>query len=111
MNDFPENFDLDNIEFKYAEQLILFSNRSIYLTGKAGTGKSTFLRYIAQNTTKNYVIVAPTGIAAINAGGMTIHSFFSLPFTPFVPELFSDVQWAEFYNFSKEKREIKKKQI
>lgn len=109
MNDFPENFDLDNKEFKYAEQLILFSNRSIYLTGKAGTGKSTFLRYIAQNTTKNYVIVAPTGIAAINAGGMTIHSFFSLPFTPFVPELFSDVQWAEFYNFSKEKREIIKK--
>jgi hypothetical protein len=109
MNDFPENFDLDNKEFKFAEQLILFSNRSIYLTGKAGTGKSTFLRYIAQNTTKNYVIVAPTGIAAINAGGMTIHSFFNLPFTPFVPELFSDVQWAEFYNFSKEKRGIIKK--
>jgi hypothetical protein len=109
MNDFPENFDLDNKEFKYAEQLILFSNRSVYLTGKAGTGKSTFLRYIAQNTTKKYVIVAPTGIAAINAGGMTIHSFFNLPFTPFVPELFSDVQWAEFYNFSKEKRGIIKK--
>jgi len=109
MNDFPENFDLDNKEFKFAEQLILYSNRSIYLTGKAGTGKSTFLRYIAQNTTKNYVIVAPTGIAAINAGGMTIHSFFNLPFTPFVPELFSDVQWAEFYNFSKEKRGIIKK--
>jgi hypothetical protein len=109
MNDFPENFDLDNKEFKYAEQLILFSNRSVYLTGKAGTGKSTFLRYIAQNTTKKHVIVAPTGIAAINAGGMTIHSFFNLPFTPFVPELFSDVQWAEFYNFSKEKRGIIKK--
>jgi len=109
MNDFPENFDLDNKEFKFAEQLILYSNRSIYLTGKAGTGKSTFLRYIAQNTTKNYMIVAPTGIAAINAGGMTIHSFFNLPFTPFVPELFSDVQWAEFYNFSKEKRGIIKK--
>jgi hypothetical protein len=109
MNDFPENFDLDNKEFKFAEQLILYSNRSIYLNGKAGTGKSTFLRYIAQNTTKNYVIVAPTGIAAINAGGMTIHSFFNLPFTPFVPELFSDVQWAEFYNFSKEKRGIIKK--
>ena len=106
MNDFPENFDLDNKEFKYAEQLILYSNRSIYLTGKAGTGKSTFLRYIAQNTTKNYIIVAPTGIAAINAGGMTINSFFQLPFTPFVRELFDEAQRQGFNNFSKEKREI-----
>lgn len=106
MNDFPENFDLDNKEFKYAEQLILYSNRSIYLTGKAGTGKSTFLRYIAQNTTKNYIVVAPTGIAAINAGGMTINSFFQLPFTPFVWELFDEAQKQGFNNFSKEKREI-----
>ena len=106
MNDFPENFDLDNTEFQTAEQLILYSNRSIYLTGKAGTGKSTFLRYIAQNTTKNHIIVAPTGIAAINAGGMTINSFFQIPFTPFVWELFNDAQRQNFYNFSKEKREI-----
>jgi len=106
MNEFPENFDLDNKEFKFAEQLILYSNRSIYLTGKAGTGKSTFLRYIAKNTTKNYIIVAPTGIAAINAGGVTINSFFQLPFTPFAWELFNDAQKQNFYNFSKEKREI-----
>ena len=106
MTDFPEHFDLDNKEFKFAEQLILYSNRSIYLTGKAGTGKSTFLRYIAKNTTKNYIIVAPTGIAAINAGGMTINSFFQLPFTPFMWELFNDAQKQNFYNFSKEKREI-----
>jgi len=106
MNDFPENFDLDNTEFQTAEQLILYSNRSIYLTGKAGTGKSTFLRYIAQNTAKNHIIVAPTGIAAINAGGMTINSFFQIPFTPFVWELFNDTQKQNFYNFSKEKREI-----
>ena len=52
----------------------------IGLIGANGTGKSTFLRYIAKNTTKNYIIVAPTGIAAINAGGMTINSFFQLPF-------------------------------
>ena len=109
MSDFPENFDLDNKEFKYAEQLILYSNRSIYLTGKAGTGKSTFLRYIAKNTTKNYIIVAPTGIAAINAGGMTINSFFQLPFIPFVWELFDEAQKQGFDNFSKEKREIIKK--
>jgi len=106
MNDFPKNFDLDNKEFQSAEQLILYSNRSIYLTGKAGTGKSTFLRYIAKNTTKNHIIVAPTGIAAINAGGMTINSFFQIPFTPFVWELFNDAQRQNFYNFSKEKREI-----
>ena len=106
MSDFPENFDLDNKEFKYAEQLILYSNRSIYLTGKAGTGKSTFLRYIAKNTTKNYIVVAPTGIAAINAGGMTINSFFQLPFIPFVWELFDEAQKQGFNNFSKEKREI-----
>ena len=106
MNDFPENFDLDNKEFRSAEQLILYSNRCIYLTGKAGTGKSTFLRYIAKNTTKNFIIVAPTGIAAINAGGMTINSFFQLPFTPFVWDLFNDTQRQSFYNFSKEKREI-----
>jgi len=106
MNDSPKNFDLDNKEFQSAEQLILYSNRSIYLTGKAGTGKSTFLRYIAKNTTKNHIIVAPTGIAAINAGGMTINSFFQIPFTPFVWELFNDAQRQNFYNFSKEKREI-----
>ena len=109
MNEFPENFDLDNREFKFAEKLILYSNRSIYLTGKAGTGKSTFLRYIAKNTTKNYIIVAPTGIAAINAGGVTINSFFQLPFTPFAWELFNDAQKQNFYNFSNEKREIIKK--
>src|ERR1035437_4267103 len=106
MNDIIENIDLDNKEFRYAEQLILYSNRSVYLTGKAGTGKSTFLRYIAQNTTKNHIIVAPTGIAAINAGGMTINSFFQLPFTPFVWELFDEAQRQGFNNFSKEKREI-----
>ena len=74
-----EKLDKNNKEFSYAEQLILYSNRSIYLTGKAGTGKSTFLRYIKQHTTKNVIVVAPTGIAAINVGGMTINSFFQLP--------------------------------
>jgi len=106
MTEIIENIDLDNKEFRYAEQLILYSNRSVYLTGKAGTGKSTFLRYIAANTSKNYIIVAPTGIAAINAGGMTINSFFQLPFSPFVWELFDEAQRQGFYNFSKEKREI-----
>lgn len=58
----------------------------IFLTGKAGTGKTTFLRNLAASTSKRMVIVAPTGVAAINAGGVTIHSFFQLPFGPIAPE-------------------------
>jgi ATP-dependent exoDNAse (exonuclease V) alpha subunit len=77
--------DLDNKEWQDALQIINFTRRSLFLTGKAGTGKSTFLRYVAQNTKKKYVILAPTGIAAINAGGSTLHSFFRLPFHPLLP--------------------------
>lgn len=77
--------DLDNKEWQSALQIINFTRRSLFLTGKAGTGKSTFLRYVAQNTKKKYVILAPTGIAAINAGGATLHSFFRLPFHPLLP--------------------------
>ena len=71
------SLDLQNPELQKALQLIEFSNRSVFLTGKAGTGKSTFLRHIASTTKKKHVILAPTGIAAINAGGSTLHSFFS----------------------------------
>lgn len=71
---------------EYAAQFVNNTSRNIFLTGKAGTGKTTFLRYIIRNTFKNSVIVAPTGIAAINAGGVTIHSLFQLPFGAFVPE-------------------------
>ncbi len=77
--------DLDNKEWQDALQIINYSRRSLFLTGKAGTGKSTFLRYVAQNTKKKSVILAPTGIAAINAGGATLHSFFHLPFHPLLP--------------------------
>lgn len=83
----PEaNLDLDNPEFQQALQIIQFTHRSLFLTGKAGTGKSTFLRYIASHTRKKNVILAPTGIAAINAGGATLHSFFKLPFHPLLPD-------------------------
>src|SRR3954464_12354309 len=68
-----------------ASRFINNTNRSIFLTGKAGTGKTTFLRHIVKNTHKKALIVAPTGIAAINAGGVTIHSLFQLPFGSFVP--------------------------
>lgn len=77
--------DKDNAEFKKALQVIQFTNRSLFLTGKAGTGKSTFLRYVCQNTKKKHIVLAPTGIAAINAGGSTLHSFFKLPFHPLLP--------------------------
>ncbi|MFC2448139.1 MAG: AAA family ATPase [Prevotella denticola] len=80
-----DTIDLDNPELQKALQIIQFTNNSLFLTGKAGTGKSTFLRYISATTKKKNVILAPTGIAAINAGGSTLHSFFKLPFYPLVP--------------------------
>lgn len=69
----------------YASKFINHTNKNVFLTGKAGTGKTTFLRHIVTNTYKKCLIVAPTGIAAINAGGVTIHSLFQLPFGNFIP--------------------------
>lgn len=77
--------DTDNQEFQQALQIIQFTRRSLFLTGKAGTGKSTFLRYVCSNVKKKSVVLAPTGISAINAGGSTLHSFFKLPFHPLLP--------------------------
>ena len=77
--------DLDNKEWQDALQIVNYTRRSLFLTGKAGTGKSTFLRYVAENTKKKRVVLAPTGIAAVNAGGSTLHSFFRLPFHPLLP--------------------------
>lgn len=68
-----------------ASKFINQTNKSVFLTGKAGTGKTTFLREIIQKTHKKAIVVAPTGIAAINAGGVTIHSQFQLPFGSFLP--------------------------
>ena len=85
-----QQLDLDNKEWQDALQIINYTRRSLFLTGKAGTGKSTFLRYVSKNTKKKHVILAPTGIAAINAGGSTLHSFFKLPFHPLLP---NDVQY------------------
>lgn len=79
------HLDMDNQEWQQALQIIQYTRRSLFLTGKAGTGKSTFLRHVAETTKKKFVILAPTGIAAINAGGQTLHSFFKLPFHPLLP--------------------------
>ncbi len=77
--------DTDNPEFALAVQFVTQTVRPIFLTGKAGTGKTTFLKYIRENGFKKMAVVAPTGVAAINAGGTTLHSFFQLPFGPFLP--------------------------
>ena len=78
--------DLQNPEFQSTLKLIQFTRNSVFLTGKAGTGKSTLLKYICSHTRKKHVVLAPTGIAAINAGGSTLHSFFKLPFYPLLPD-------------------------
>lgn len=78
--------DTDNAEFQNALKLIQYTRQSVFLTGKAGTGKSTFLKHVCQITKKKFVVLAPTGIAAINAGGSTLHSFFKLPFYPLLPD-------------------------
>ncbi|MBS1739416.1 MAG: helix-turn-helix domain-containing protein [Bacteroidetes bacterium] len=68
-----------------AKNFVLHTSQHVFLTGRAGTGKTTFLRFVKENTAKNFAILAPTGVAAINAGGVTIHSFFQLPFGSFIP--------------------------
>ena len=80
---------------EFTERFINQTNRSIFLTGKAGTGKTTLLRKIVKSTYKQTIIVAPTGIAALNAGGVTIHSFFQLPFGGFIPDFKVDAQFTQ----------------
>ncbi|MBQ9386859.1 MAG: AAA family ATPase [Bacteroidaceae bacterium] len=84
--------------FELAENYISQTGISVFLTGRAGTGKTTFLKYIVENTPKRCVVLAPTGVAAINAGGVTIHSFFQLPLCPYLPdvkELVTEYQMPE----------------
>lgn len=83
----------------FVEQFINQTKQSIFLTGKAGTGKTTLLRKIKESTYKNTAIVAPTGIAALNAGGVTIHSFFQLPFSSFIPEFGAQPAFSEYLKF------------
>ena len=86
-------------EANYVLQFINQTNRSIFLTGKAGTGKTTLLKEIIKSTHKNCVVVAPTGIAALNAGGVTIHSMFQLPFGGFIPENTTDTHFSDSMKF------------
>lgn len=91
-----------NIELNTAWEFVEKTGKSVFLTGKAGTGKTTFLKRVVEESKKRVVVVAPTGIAAINAGGVTIHSFFQLPLHPFIPGMKIESKFA----FSKEKRSI-----
>ena len=91
-----------NQELRNAWDFVEHTGISIFLTGKAGTGKTTFLRALKEHSNKRNVIVAPTGVAAMNAGGMTIHSFFQLPLSPFVP----NANIKNRFDYSKEKRKI-----
>ena len=86
MADELQHIDLDNPEFQDAWDVLQHTHRSVFLTGKAGTGKSTFLKYIRDSINKKTVVLAPTGIAAVNVGGQTMHSFFKIPFKPMVPD-------------------------
>ena len=96
-----------DVIFEMAERYVKATGRSVFLTGKAGTGKTTFLKYITQTTAKRFVVLAPTGVAAINAGGSTIHSFFQLPLCPYLPdvkELITEYQMPERYRSLRKER-------
>lgn len=96
-----------DVIFETAERYVKATGRSVFLTGKAGTGKTTFLKYITRTTAKRYVVLAPTGVAAINAGGSTIHSFFQLPLCPYLPdvkELVTEYQMPERYRSLRKER-------
>lgn len=95
----------NNPELQLAWQFIENTGTHLFLTGKAGTGKTTFLRRLREQTPKRMVVLAPTGIAAINAGGVTIHSFFQISFAPFVPDTTLNSAQTH-YRYSKEKRNI-----
>ena len=91
-----------NHELELAWEYVEHTGVSIFLTGKAGTGKTTFLHTLRNKSSKSMVVVAPTGVAAINAGGVTIHSFFQLPLSPYIP----GNEYRDKFNFSKEKLRI-----
>lgn len=94
--------------FELAERYVKATGRSVFLTGKAGTGKTTFLKYVTQTTSKRFVVLAPTGVAAINAGGSTIHSFFQLPLCPYLPDV---KELVTEYQMPEKRRSLRKDRI
>lgn len=102
----PEAAMQINRELDLARRIVEETGANLFLTGKAGTGKTTFLKRLREASRKRMVVLAPTGVAAINAGGMTLHSFFQLPFSPFVPGRGFIGEEQRFYRMSKEKRRL-----
>ncbi|MCF8057409.1 MAG: helix-turn-helix domain-containing protein [Desulfocapsa sp.] len=97
----------ENPELQLAHDFVQYTGSHIFLTGKAGTGKTTFLHNLQKQTAKRMIITAPTGVAAINAGGVTLHSFFQLPFGPHIPGSDAyDRNSQRQFRFSKEKKQI-----
>lgn len=95
--------------FDLAYRFVTETSENIFLTGKAGTGKTTFLKYLKENSTKNIVVAAPTGVAAINAGGVTLHSLFQLPFHPFLPTKNSREELLAKIRYNKQRLQLLRK--
>ena len=104
--DFIGRYVMDNNEWNLAWRIVCQTGANLFLTGKAGTGKTTFLKSLKESTVKRMIVLAPTGIAAINAGGVTIHSFFQLPLSPYVPGAIFEYDDKKRFRFSKIKRDI-----
>ena len=95
--------------FELAYRFITETNENIFLTGKAGTGKTTFLKYLKENAIKNIIVTAPTGVAAINAGGVTLHSLFQLPFPPFLPTKNNRDELLAKVRYNKQRQQLLRK--
>jgi len=98
-----------NEVFDLAYRFVTETSENIFLTGKAGTGKTTFLKYLKENCTKNVVVAAPTGVAAINAGGVTLHSLFQLPFHPFLPTRLHKEDLLGKIRYNKQRQQLLRK--
>ena len=98
-----------NEVFDLAHRFVTETSEHIFLTGKAGTGKTTFLKFLKENCTKNTVVAAPTGVAAINAGGVTLHSLFQLPFHPFLPTAAGKEELLGKMKFNKQRLQLLRK--
>ena len=102
----PDGGTMENPQLELADRFIGETAVNLFLTGRAGTGKTTFLRRLRERSPKRMIVVAPTGVAAINAGGVTIHSFFQLAFAPYIPESVRGVNpqnRQEQFRFNKQK--------
>src|SRR6187549_3206195 len=95
-----------NEVFELAFGFVTETSENIFLTGKAGTGKTTFLKYLKEHCAKNIVVAAPTGVAAINAGGVTLHSLFQLPFHPFLPSKNNKEDLLGKIKFNKQRQQL-----